>query len=427
MYEFLGGISGGALGYIHNNVPGAIAGYKIGSRYGKSYQMSRKRSAPVGRPHPNKRRIVDIPKKVLRSGKARRRLFKKKFVPRPYPKLRNKREYAPIQHNDFTVARMKFNIGRGLLTKMSPATYRYTETWDVTDYGNEGCQSYFMVKNLMTKDQLAGITSNARNSTTSWEIQPWLLNPDSQQSLNGTIGGTQPNPWPTQVYGVQSVKMDIGFISLCSAPQEVEVMWMYCLKDTDSSPAYLWEDVLGRYSTNQGTFSAAALTTTSTASGGVFTPLRYGCPNPTVFKEFRKIWKCIHREKFILQPGDTRRYSNNCNVNRKVFATEMANRQTTYLAGYTIIPLIVVRGALAAIKDSGSTKPEVTFIKTAIGVYCENTYSFKTGINQSFGTARYFPGMVAGTTHATKPSAVPTSGETAFNDIDSFQDIYTVQ
>lgn len=55
--EYVGGISGAALGYIHNNVAGALQGYQVGAQLGRNYVKKfpkRKEMAPA------KRRASDI-------------------------------------------------------------------------------------------------------------------------------------------------------------------------------------------------------------------------------------------------------------------------------------------------------------------------------------------------------------------------------
>lgn len=47
-WETVGGLSGAALGFIHNNLKGAKAGYKIGRHYGRTYQNKNKQMPTSG-------------------------------------------------------------------------------------------------------------------------------------------------------------------------------------------------------------------------------------------------------------------------------------------------------------------------------------------------------------------------------------------
>lgn len=82
--EFIGGVSGGTLGFIHNGVRGAIAGYKYGRKAGKTYH---KTMAPIKRPSTGKaesalrkkRKVTKIPGPYRSNGYSRRPLAKSRI------------------------------------------------------------------------------------------------------------------------------------------------------------------------------------------------------------------------------------------------------------------------------------------------------------------------------------------------------------
>lgn len=98
MYESLGGIAGGLLGYIHNNTKGAVAGYKLGKTLGKRFSK-KKLMAPIPRgtkrkaPNSFKSKAVS---KVPRMGDRNVRTFKSNVKRRPKGRVSGPRNSTTV-------------------------------------------------------------------------------------------------------------------------------------------------------------------------------------------------------------------------------------------------------------------------------------------------------------------------------------------
>lgn len=438
-YESLGGYSGYALGHIIGNRHGRDAGRGLGERIGRyrdknsfydDYSFLKKKMTPIpSTPTPSrvgKRVWTGSSNKPRRIKKVFRRYSpidfrRKKAKAKVRRILFKRRQYTPVQHNDFSVKTKHISIGGKKNYGFAKGKFFYTENWDFMNFGTEGKQGLFTGKTVMSRNQLigSGVTNN-RISQNTWAIKPWELDLYSTATLTPLYTGPAPSPLANYEYGVEKVRITAGCVSMTNFPQEVELFYFLCKKDTDNNPQTVWGNVLAARGSMMATAAQATLTTGATATGGALELGMYDQPPPTHYKEFRNIWKTVFHEKFVLQPGDTRKFVVDVHVNKKIFCENLTSERTrTFLAGYSIVPYGIMRGSLVGIKDSSSV--EVTFGKCEVGFYQQNDYTFRS-IKQSALSQTYeFPAMVSGPTHTgLAQTAVP---ESIVNDVDAFDSV----
>jgi len=246
-----------------------------------------------------------------------------------------------------------------------------------------GTQAVGGATGIATQYQLAGTTSNdSTNYYFKWATDPFLLNPHSIPPVNSIYNATQP------IVGVASDKIclknctsEMNVLSLDTIAQKVDIYWLMCNANTGNHPVDQWstvETALGYLQT------VSAVGTTTTAD--VTPTLGYGgrtIAEQPLPKGFGKYWKTLHRDTFVLQPGDSIRMTRILHFNRVITKAWLTNQSATaYLKGISVVRLVVVNGALVGVARNGETSFPVTHIdrvtqgRTKIGVLQKDDYVF---------------------------------------------------
>lgn len=376
--------SGGALGYITNNVGGAVVGAQLAA---KAYDWTRKKKYK----------------------------YKKKRIPISKP-------------NDMTIHKMgviKLPGARMRLKGKTMATfsYRNVNQWIVTyDYDTpkhgQGRQVVDFAEALMTRNMIVGDTSGDRKvrdkvADDFFKLNPFwshVRQPVSEQpnpALPPNYSGTlYPNLPPlgqvpvNESLALKGVDISFSLLSMTTAPCIVQVYWVTPYYDTDQFPTETFNDavIAAQYGQNSST-NAQSVGDTDGESPGSASPDNWG-ENPYKYQQFRKMWRCLRKQEMILQPGDQRHFSGYFKYN-KMFNRQTFNEIRTQrsLAGITVYPLLIVRAGLVGLR-SGTTgySKEVSYGIPKVGVMVNSHYKFAALPINQISTSRIFKGHIEDTT-----------------------------
>jgi len=319
-------------------------------------------------------------------------------------------QQAISQHNNMSVRSFKWTRRRGAPLKKKVA-YKYMSTWDTVVNGSEGIQALGVLKNIGTKFQMLGTTSTARGDPARDADSYYDLNP--YRNLTGSA------IFPTQAAspgaGYSSDKImykyvsgTVSALSMASIAQKVDILWCMCKKDSNDSPIDTWDNIL--FSMRMGTTPAvpASVTTSTTATPGAGAMTNPGA-HPQQLVAWREMWRVIHTERLLLQPGDQVDINFFFRINRLIDKINIDRSVSTYMANYTIVPIVIQLGGLFGIFDTGATATEVTYGATKVGYHVKQIHTFQAlPATARQPVTRFYPGAVVGTHTTTGQHVIDT-------------------
>jgi len=340
-------------------------------------------------------------RKKLKSNRSR-----KSFKLKP-KKLINK--YGALQsissHNNANSISLKqIVLGKGSL----PSKYKFK--WQcmkqrVQDWP-AGEQNVMLAPSFNgTRSQLLGLTSNNRFADSQWEVNPFLLNPYVNTLEPSTL---YPGPFTFPVANdklyYHGFEQHLSILNMESVACNIQVIWCLCTQNSGRTPIDKWNECAQiEERLTQSGVTTVVNTTFATALGGFNSSLRFG----THMKEYRtwsKYWKIMDTVSYMLQPGDQ------VNLNRSIKYNKFFTKQWVelqigqFIAGYTIIPVIIARGATVGVYTAPDPLPdpappviatEVTYGSTKIGIIENNEHHFGgVPVGSNLETSRVYQGIV---------------------------------
>jgi len=284
----------------------------------------------------------------------------------------NSKVSAVSGHNDLSANSFSNSLNPGKLQKHL-GMYTYKVTKQLIQNQVAGVQSVFEGKPIVMRSQFNG-TVDTGAASNNFPDDPFQLNP-YVNSPNAIYSGPMPVVASTSLLGLSSVTHEMTMLNLETSAVQVHIMYVLCKDDTDKSPTVAWNDGLFQSSENQAAITYRTTLANITSAGAGESIYSYG-QTPYKVRMFKKYWKTIAEQKFILNGGDQKRISTKFNYKKFLSRAVLAAGGGIYMAGFTIIPLIIVRGAVVGVStgaDVAST--EVTYASCRVGLLQTDKYN----------------------------------------------------
>lgn len=306
------------------------------------------------------------------------------------------------QHNDWTSRPSKvIVVGRKHAQVKTVSAFKLVHHLSKTLGNVQGRQAVSVGMEIFTKDQLGGVTTNVLGSTSQWDTDPFLLNPYSTAPQNSIYPNTPNEVVATDKLFIKNVKSHLRIVSMESIPQRVKVYWILNKRNTNLSATTIWSTSIANNAgyLQTGSVAPSTLATSTFTSGYAHnydigqTP--FGCP------DFRKFFKLLDKDQFILQPGDEITVSRTFIMNKMYYKNTILTMSTEdrYVPGYTITPVIVVDGSLVGIASNlGTEAGRVAPGATKVGVFSSDHITFAATPASRFNIVRNEPAYTAGDT-----------------------------
>jgi len=311
-------------------------------------------------------------------------------------------------HNDWQQLPLKtFVVGSARSIKTGGSFKLVHAKDNIQEEYRTGYQSVVDGMSTFTNYQLNGsiVSTTISNFKTLWATSPFELNPYSTAPNNAIYTLTPGAVMAGDKLCVKHLLSKIHMVSLSPIAQRVQIYWMLCNHSGDDGPSAAWTDLeteLKYLQTVQAVPPALTATTTTQVGFGVST-------NPDARPPARMAgrWKTLHKDQFMLQPGDNIHIARKFIYNKiitKAYADEMVG---LYQKGWTITPLVVVQGAIVGLGADGEAFPptnidRVTYGKCKVGYVQTNEITFAALPASRFDIKRMEMGYVAGnSTNAT--------------------------
>lgn len=293
-------------------------------------------------------------------------------------KKKNDDQIEISQHNDLS----EKDLGMYTFPHGKPAKllgrYYYRNIVQRVSGNYAGRQDVTNFEAICTRSQLIGDTSTNANDYERWPDDPFKLNPFITSMAPSTIyPGPIPETKPNDYLYLKSVNVVTKFLSMVTVPQKVRVYWVTPTFDTNITPSIQWFRILNAKNQTQSLNPTRPTVATAGAAGGGEEISSVGS-HPWEHIEFRKAWKCIKKQSFVLQPGDQRNLKFKINYEKALSRVTLVEQRTQmYLAGLTVVPMAIVEGGLVGIADpGGETSLEVSYSNTKVGYLSEHFITF---------------------------------------------------
>lgn len=370
-------------------------------------------------------------RKVSRKKRAHRRTWTRR-------KRNKKKKYrkgkSVGQHNSMSVSGFLIDLSRKRKC-VGKGSGKYHETWNYVfpSSGNtEGLDAVEQFKKSFTYNQLVGITSVVRNDVDHWACEPTSLNPYEYSDPSGTGSYFNTQVYDNDKYSIKGVKQVLSVLNLSTIAAKCKIYWLLHKHDSQYDPEQVWQQCLADAQYGQAAQVTAASTLTVNATAGQPQYLNLG-QDPFQCPGFRQMFKLLHREDFVLQPGETHEISGYIKMNRVIdkirikqekpgYQISSTNATPMYIGGLTITPFLIYEGALVHIEDSSTE--EITTGRCKLGAFVENEYIFKFLPTNRLATQRNFAGNVIQGSHSAPVDT--TINEGIINDLDAVSSVHFI-
>lgn len=285
-----------------------------------------------------------------------------------------------------------FSFG-GTYTKKSDNTCHLTNIapWIATSQSGRQVTDYLQC--FGTRDQLLGVTSATRSARYNWADDPYKMLPRPVLSSLYTTPTTDPVPDATIV--IKSVRHQCEMLSMTNYPQSVKLYYLTPKYDTNVNPIDFWSNLLIQKKNGQAAAGSTGDPNVPTVTSGSADGSAVG-ESPFIFKQFLNNWKIVASEKVVLQPGDSRNLKLEVNYNKVIRrSTLVTNRTSQFLAGLTVFPMVICRGALTGVQasgDIGGPAIDVTYGVSKVGFITTDSVHFGSLAVAKYDIARIHQG-----------------------------------
>lgn len=269
-------------------------------------------------------------------------------------------------HNDMIQTSLNMHLGRFKKIK----SYGKFEYQLVTNYISEGLEGRQRVENLLqfcNLDQLMGY-NQVGDSFTKLGTDLYTLNPFTKPTGSAVIGNAQ---YDNDAMYLDHIIGHFHFSNLQPVPAQMDLFFLTPNYDTDLDPRAAWDNLLNDQKMGQTVQTFRALATTAPPADGAAASSMVG-QSPFQIKEWKKLYHAIGYKKILLQPGDQQIVKYKINYGHIIRRALIKQRNTMYLKGLTVIPMIICRGAIVEIKDTATTA--MTYAETNIGMVLNAKY-----------------------------------------------------
>jgi len=370
-----------------------LRGYGRLARYGRSI-VGAVGAALAGRLSRAKRKSKGsghVYNKRLKTKRGIKRRYRKRFK----SKSKSSIEQAISQHSNVNA---KFL--RPLTLSYRSLPHKYTFKFQVmkqrTQNWSQGEQNVIACFPVGTTDQFIGATSTTRSSEGKWDTDPFLLNPWSTIPVNGVYPGPMGAVVAADKIYYHGYKQHLSLLNMETVAVDLTVMWFLCKKNANRNVIDAWNEAASveEKLTQPNPVVAGTLASTTATSGFSSSPV-YGA-NPMEYKTFKQFWKLLDTYNCTLQSGDQINIHRDIKFNKFFSRNYFNDMPTTYIAGFTVYPIVIARGNLVGVTTAlGVAASEVAYAPTKIGLVDNQEHRFGgVPVGANIHTSRVYQGMV---------------------------------
>lgn len=316
----------------------AKAGVRVGKKLYKAYKEGKKlynktKQAMDGRGKPSGSRSLAVNANLLQS--------------------------ALNQHNDWDKRPAKVIwIGKRRTFK-TLGSFKLEHSSSGIVSGSQGTQAHNFIDEKMNVAQLSGTTSTVfANQSNRWITDPFALNPYSAPIANSIYPSGGSAPAADDKLYIKSVSTEVRIVSLTNIAQRVKVFHYLCIKTPDSSIGGMFLDAVNSGAYLQTTSASGPNSNASTLCVAGAASISDIGQVPHQYYTFRKFFKLIESDQFMLQPGDQISKHVKFMVNKMV-TREQVTSTLLYVPGISVCTLVITDAGLVGLEatlDAGTSR-----------------------------------------------------------------------
>lgn len=375
-------VSGGTLGFIAGDVPGAVLGWKGA---GAAYKWKHRRDKAA------KKAIKNLAKyKMARQKKTVTKVLK--------------------GHNDLsTTYAGTVNVTKKKFKRPSTIKWKYQNITDFVMNGGmgamgvngstQGRQAVDVTESMVTGNWIRADTSTNRFERIKLASDFYKFADDYSYTYTGYSGEVAREYSTNNIY-LDNIELQLGVLSMTTVPQMVDIYFITPTRDFDNGPILELGYASNISSDGMAVVDRATTIGDATVTDGETEMFDWG-RNPFSISNFKGAWKCLKKVSLTLNPGDQHhlkfKFAYNTYLKQEYFINF---RNRTYLKDLTVVPFFVARAGLVGLTSlEASESSEVAYGKAKVGISSNMTINFRGVKNPRLRPKdRIFRGMVESTT-----------------------------
>lgn len=277
--------------------------------------------------------------------------------------------------------------------------------------GPAGKQALDDVANLLNIDSFIPVNSEAYPKVTApvaWARHPeglFTLHPSYKEQL--VTGDNAENPEHFDQYinsdryvKIHSIANNITYKNLVEYPVEVKVYWCLARQDQKDGPTLTWWN-----DDKQGQEAQNPTIEVNGVNPGYTRPDNVG-QSPLYSNQFKRYWKVLKCDSFLLQGGASAKINSTIYFNKKITWAKVKEKLTKYtgpvsaptgdyyyvryMAGITVVPMIVLKGSAQWAVPPGV----LAYAPPKIGLLAEQRYVMSYGeVSSAPNVRRVYPNL----------------------------------
>jgi len=372
--QYLGGLAGATLGFIHGDTPGAVMGWKLGKNL----------SMPPVRRTTRAKRVKRRPKPYSKQAMKRTATSKPAWMKlggRPQgngPSNRRRAVTVTRGQSNSDMSVKTFTIKQGNVRRKGPrnqSTVELTETWNQVYVSGTGKQGIYECRPGFIRTQMFQGVNTGEDQRLVFTQNPFNMD-TNRANINAISEATSATPIADPVSstmwfeGYTTLMMITNFANTNAI---YKIYWFGFKRNDEFSTQTQWQNALSRYSggmpINNTPFNVAAVPVV-----GYPRVTDYG-QNPMALQDMKRLRKVLHYEEKVLSPGETLQFRYKTIVRRVINKQEYEREEGLFLANRSVEPIIVCRPAPGLFEESGE---RVTIASNKTGINMVTTCHYRT-------------------------------------------------
>lgn len=306
-------------------------------------------------------------RKIAKIGSRWRKGRKAQAPRKRFSISRNRRpSVKTILNGDLKIDKSHIRLGKGKPIRGVPS-YLSLQYSGVVDSPRQGVQSVnlmpamFTLRQLLTQPTIPSGTTV--NNPDTWPLTPFNLILNQRQTGNSAILPLALSTRPgNQSVFINHMTYELDLTNFTEISNEFYVMWVTPTKDTTLNPMTFWSDCKFTEIADWGNTLSSALQfinppDKNAGGAGSGAPSIYTWGQmPQQHTEWRRNFKILKSEHFVMQPGAAKRTKYIVHVNKKINERVLNNKDiASFLANFTVWPLVISKPKMIG-NDTGSLK-----------------------------------------------------------------------
>jgi len=284
-------------------------------------------------------------RKKQRTKAPKKRMMKKK---RSY-KRRSAKKVRILRPSDMQLVKISMPGPKPKLNVAKEGRLSYTDTHAQVIVGNTGTQQNDYGKAVHTAQMINGVPFVFKNQRLTTAMPAFTLDPNRTTTGSSETSATLPvAPIPVQFQPSSQIlycshqRTEASFTNFASIAVHCEIRWLLCKNNSNADPITAWANDLNTLRNGQSNAVIPATSAAGLSPGAPFANF-YG-EDPTNNVAFKKFWKVLNKQEFVLPAGTTVRFQFTRPIHKLLKESDLVlAAPNEFLKGLTFLPMFTFK------------------------------------------------------------------------------------